>query len=105
MPHKPNFFIIGAPKCGTTSLWTWLVSHPNIFLPLEKEPHYFNTDDARRGVLTSLEQFEALFRDVRDEHIAICEASVWYLSSRTAVRNILQYQPNARLIVDGAESD
>ena len=98
MPHKPNFFIIGAPKCGTTSLWTWLVSHPNIFLPLEKEPHYFNTDDARRGV-TSLEQFEALFRDVRDEHIAIGEASVWYLSSRTAVRNILQYQPNARFIV------
>jgi hypothetical protein len=98
MPRKPNFFIIGAPKCGTTSLWTWLVSHPNIFVPPEKEPHYFNTDDARRGV-TSLEQFEALFRDVREEHVAVGEASVWYLSSRSAVRNILQYQPNARFIV------
>jgi hypothetical protein len=98
MAHKPDFFIIGAPKCGTTSLWTWLVSHPNIFMPPEKEPHYFNTDDARRGV-TSLEQFEALFRDVREEHRAVGEASVWYLSSRTAVRNILQYQPNARFIV------
>jgi hypothetical protein len=40
MLRKPNFFIIGAPKCGTTSFWTWLSSHPNIFVTPEKEPHF-----------------------------------------------------------------
>ncbi|MDD9875087.1 MAG: sulfotransferase, partial [Gammaproteobacteria bacterium] len=39
---KPNFFIIGAPKCGTTSLDAWLKSHPRIFTAV-KEPNYFNT--------------------------------------------------------------
>jgi hypothetical protein len=96
--RRPNFFIIGAPKCGTTSLWAWLAGHPNIFMAPEKEPHFFNTDDLRRGV-TSLEQYEALFRHAREEHKAIGEASVWYLSSAVAVRNILQYQPTSRFIV------
>lgn len=64
----------------------------------EKEPHYFNTDDARRGV-TSLEQYETLFRDAREEHVAVGEGSVWYLSSSAAVRNILQYEPSSRFIV------
>jgi Sulfotransferase family len=98
LPRKPNFFIIGAPKCGTTSLWSWLSGHPNIFMAPEKEPHFFNTDDLRRGV-TSLGRYEALFHHAREEHKAIGEASVWYLSSCMAVRNILQYQPTGRFIV------
>ena len=79
MLRKPNLFILGAPKCGTTSLWAWLSTHPNIFSPTEKELHFFNTDDDRRGV-TTLEEYEALFRDVRKEHIAIGEGS-WYGTS------------------------
>jgi hypothetical protein len=95
--RKPNFFIVGAPKCATTSLWTWLADHPNIFMPHEKEPHFFNTDD-RRGVAT-LGDYEALFSDAGEEHIAIGEASVWYLYSSEAIANILQYQPSSRFIV------
>lgn len=95
--RKPNFFILGAPKCGTTSLAVWLSEHPNIFMSPEKEPHFFNTDD-RRGV-TTLDQYENLFRNTRKEHIAIGEASVWYLSSSEAVSNILKYNPDARFIV------
>jgi hypothetical protein len=64
----------------------------------EKEPHHFNTDDVRRGV-ANLGQYESLFRSARQEHIAVGEASVWYLSSSAAVRNILEYQPSARFIV------
>jgi hypothetical protein len=94
---KPTFFVIGAPKCGTTSMTMWLREHPNVFIPLEKEPHFFNDDD-RRGY-TELYRYEALFSDARPEQRAIGEGSVWYLSSSTAVINILQYQPNARFIV------
>jgi len=95
--QKPNFFIIGAPKCGTTSLSVWLGEHPNIFMSPVKEPHFFNSDD-RQGVST-LHQYEALFYNAREEHVALGEASVWYLSSTEAVPAILRYQPDAKFIV------
>ena len=41
----PNLYIIGAPKCGTTSIANWLNCHSECFLPEVKEPHYFNSDD------------------------------------------------------------
>ncbi len=94
---KPNFFILGAPKCGTTSLAAWLAEHPNIFMSAAKEPHFFNTDDKR--IVNTLEQYERYFRDARSEHIAVGEASVWYLSSIDAVPNIRKYNPDARFIV------
>ena len=45
---QPNFFIIGAPKCGTTALSRYLSQHPNIFMSDPKEPHYF-CDDFKYG--------------------------------------------------------
>ncbi len=39
---KPNFFIIGAAKCGTTSLYTWLKQHPEIGMSKNKEPAIFS---------------------------------------------------------------
>jgi hypothetical protein len=98
---KPNFFILGAPKCATTSLANWLREHPNIFVPIRKEPEFFNTDDEphKHGGIPTLNDYEALFRDACQEHVAVGEASVWYLSSSTAVSNILRYQPEARFIV------
>ena len=44
MAAKPNFFIVGAPKCGTTALYEYLRPHPNVFMPEIKEPHYFAKD-------------------------------------------------------------
>lgn len=40
----PNFFIIGAAKCGTTSLAYYLNQHPNIFIPKDKETHFFDDE-------------------------------------------------------------
>jgi hypothetical protein len=42
--RKPNFFVVGAPRCGTTSLWSWLKAHPEIFMPAEKELFFFDSD-------------------------------------------------------------
>jgi len=97
---KPNFFILGAPKCGTTSMAVWLGEHPDVFIPAMKEPNFFNSDDNRQplwGVVT-LEAYEALFTGAAAA-TAIGEASVFYLSSTVAVKNILRYQPAARFIV------
>lgn len=41
---RPNFFILGAPKCGTTSLHSYLSQHHEIFMTAEKEPHFFDND-------------------------------------------------------------
>jgi len=95
--RKPNFFIIGAPKCGTTSLSVWLGEHQKIFMSPIKEPHFFNSDD--RQAITTLKDYEALFRGASEEHIAVGEASVWYLSSANAVTAILRYQPEPKFIV------
>ncbi len=99
--RKPNFFILGGPKCATTSLSIWLREHPNIFVPSNKEPDFFNTDDEslKHGGIATFEEYGSLFRDARPEHQAIGEASVFYLSSSIAVHNILRYQPEARFIV------
>ena len=94
---RPDFFILGAPKCGTTSLAAWLETSPQVFMCPVKEPHFFNTDD-RQGV-ADVAAYEALFRGVRPSHRAVGEASVWYLYSSEAVRNILRYRADARFIV------
>ena len=44
MIQLPNLFIIGAPKCGTTALASWLSIHPEIFAPATKEPHHFSAE-------------------------------------------------------------
>ena len=45
--NKPNLFIVGMPKCGTTSLYNSLRQHPDIFMSAFKEPHYFGKDLTR----------------------------------------------------------
>jgi len=41
---KPNFFIVGAPKSGTTALYNYLKEHPQVYMPHRKEIHFFATD-------------------------------------------------------------
>jgi hypothetical protein len=95
---KPNFFILGAPKCGTTALFEYLRSHPAIFLPQVKEPHFFATDLGSYPAIKSLDAYHSLFQDARPDQTRVGEASVYYLRSTTAAANIRQYQPDARLI-------
>ena len=40
----PDVFVVGAPKCGTTSLYDYLGSHPDVFVPAKKELHYYTRD-------------------------------------------------------------
>lgn len=95
---RPNFFIIGAPKCGTTSLARWLAEHPRIYMSPRKEPFYFDFDDCARQPL-SLEEYEALFVEADDRHLAVGEASTRYLQSEVAVSEILNYSPDALFVV------
>jgi hypothetical protein len=96
---KPNFFIIGAPKCGTTALSEYLRTHPNIYISSPKEPHYFAEDLGHYCWAKSLDQYLKLFEDSRDNHLAVGEGSVLYLYSSVAIRNIYHFNPDAKIIV------
>lgn len=97
--RPPTFFIIGAPKSGTTSLSEWLKGHPSVFIPSLKEPQFFNTDHRYVYPRLSEMSYRRLFRNATTSHAAIGEASTWYLHSETAVPNILRRLPHARFIV------
>jgi hypothetical protein len=96
---KPNFFIIGAPKCGTTALSEYLRQHPNVFMCEPKEPLYFATDFRGRFVISEID-YLYLFRNADPErHLAVGEGSTSYLFSKEAVPNILRFQPLAKIVV------
>jgi hypothetical protein len=86
---EPNFFILGAPKCGTTSLADWLNSHPNIYMSPYKEPHYYS-NDYNRDYYNDREKYLSLFENASNEHKIIGEASTGYLYSKLAIKNILK---------------
>jgi hypothetical protein len=95
----PNFFIVGAPKAGTTSLYAYLGQHPQIYMSPIKEPSYFAPEQCRENFIFSWEDYLKLFSGVSDE-IAIGEATATYLWSETAARNIAARLPNARIIIN-----
>jgi hypothetical protein len=95
--RKPNFFILGAPKCGTTSLAAWLAEHPDIYMSPLKEPFHFNTDHA--VCRSDRSWYEALFTEATDRHLAVGEATPMYLYSDAAVPNILEYVERPLFIV------
>ncbi len=74
---KPNFFIVGAPKCGTTALAAYLKEHPQVFFSDPKEPHYFNDDFANRHT-TSLQTYLSYFHDALDSHLAIGKYQLYF---------------------------
>ena len=73
--RKPNFFIVGAPKCGTTALSEYLREHPQVFMSRPKEPHHFATDMPRYRFTKNEADYLDLFSGADDSHTAIGEAS------------------------------
>lgn len=98
MAAIPNFFIVGAPKCGTTALYEYLRPHPSIFMPELKEPHYFAKDLGTYPRIKTLEDYQGLFAARTEAQVRVGEASVYYLRSAVAIANIHEFNPEARII-------
>lgn len=103
--RRPNFFIVGAPKCGTTAMARYLAEHPRVFLSEPKEPEYFIRHllrgKSRRQIpshCNSLEHYLELFRGVPDSCRAVGEASVQYIRSERALHEIAEFSPQSRII-------
>jgi hypothetical protein len=127
--RTPNFFIVGAPKAGTTSLYHYLDQHPDIYMSPLKEPSHFSLEvrpenfepalqpqarrdeEAVRNYLNGpmdQKRFSGIVRNWDDylrlfaatsDQKAIGEASVCYLWSKTAPRAIASRLPDARIII------
>jgi hypothetical protein len=96
---KPNFFIIGAPKSGTTSLSVYLSEHPKIFFSNPREPQYFCTDFSEKWrPVVKKEEYLKIFSE-SSKHSIVGEGSTQYLRSEIAVTNILKFNPDAKFIV------
>ncbi len=105
----PNFFLVGAPKCGTTAMFEYLAKHPDVFMPVRKEPMFFARDldqatsaDARYFT-RDRERYLALFSGWRGER-RIGEGSPWYLYSESAAREIKAFAPEALIMIMRARS-
>jgi hypothetical protein len=105
----PKFFIIGAPRCGTTALCEYLEQHPRIGFSRPKETHFFATDlpglqDAdlppAGSVKTKEDYIQRCFGHCAGkDYLEIGDGSVWHLYSQEAVHNILRFDPAARFII------
>lgn len=106
MAQWPNFFIVGAPKAATTTLFEWLRSNPDIYCPVVKEPYFFATlaPELLRWVKLGLgyvrkeEDYLQLFAGA-GTRVAIGEASTTYLYDKDAPLRIKVKVPGAKIII------
>jgi hypothetical protein len=105
---KPNFFLVGQPKSGSTSMYHYLAAHPDIFMCPFKEPRYFALDlhresdrfHGRRGyfVIRTEEEYLDLFQGAEAERV-IGEASPHYLFSKEAAEAIHAFASGAKILI------
>ncbi len=118
---KPNFFIVGAEKSGTTSLYDQLNMHTDIFMSPIKEPNYFSKDiepldhehkrvdldkyfnqkilsQEHMAYIRDLDQYLRLFSKSVNAK-AVGESSVSYLFSTVAAKEIFEFNPDSKIII------
>jgi len=95
---RPNFIIGGVNKAGTSSVFAYLNSHPDVCGSSRKEVNFFRAKKADSS-MPSLDAYEAFFRDCSPEKKIIFEASPLYLQRGAPVaRQILDMNPDVRLL-------
>jgi len=98
----PNFFIVGAAKAGTTSLYAYLNHTPGVYMSPIKEPGYFRTTDFgskfKSSRISDKSKYLKLFSEVKSEK-AIGEATPGYLADPDSANLIYQAVPHAKIII------
>ena len=102
--HKmPNFFLVGAPKAATSSLYHYLGQHPDIFVPESKEPHFFSWPEVGetyydRDFVTTEAAYRGLY-DARSGERFAGDFSPSYLTFAAAADRIKAFAPDARIMM------
>jgi len=102
MKRWPNFFIVGAPKAGTTTLFEYLKKIPYIYTPSIKEPQFFSRTVLPRNQFWSPirneEEYLKLYENVTNEKIQI-DASTTYFFDPDAPFLIQKSNPEAKILI------
>lgn len=102
-PTWPNFFIVGEPRSGTTTLHDWMSQHTDIYMSSVKEPHYFSKiefpspDNEVLHITRDTQTYLKLFSSGKDCPVR-GESSTYYLADPAAPRLISETVPTAKLI-------
>lgn len=112
-PRRPNLFLVGAQKSGTTTLAVMLDSHPEVAMSTPKEPGYLAFGEqgytcldgygrvtrASSWVLRCRQDYLALWQDAPARARVLGEASTWYLSEPGCAQKLHAFNPDARIIM------
>jgi len=92
--RQPDFLILGFPKCGTTSLYAYLASHPNVLPAITKEILYFTHSTTK-----NIEYYLAHFPCITDAKYITGEASPSYIMFPNIAQRVFNWFPNIKLII------
>lgn len=109
---RPNLFIVGAQKSGTTTLANWLMQHPQVFMAYPKEPGFLAFGErgyrfpdghgqialAGQWVVTDAREYIGLFARAGAQQRVVGEASTWYLAVPGTAAHIRREFPDARIV-------
>ena len=100
----PNLFVIGAPKSGTTSFVESLRQHPDIFVPTNKEPRFFDAhvfyDYQEDYPIKNIDKYLSLYAcpEASQKQYRV-DGSVFNMYSTDSIRAILKMNPEAKFIL------
>lgn len=101
----PNLIIVGAPKCGTSSIYGWLVSHPDVCGSTGKELYYL-MDKGHPSLRPDsnihdhgLDGYETLFSHCELHHKIVVEATTHYLYQQVALDVLSRFDPQPQIVV------
>jgi hypothetical protein len=104
---KPNLFIVGAAKCGTTSLANILANHNQVFMSEVKEPHYFpskyrkiplNGPGDRKEFIHNLNEYLDLYKNSSRQKYLL-DATVDHLYFKECAKDIYNFNENSKIII------
>ena len=93
--RKPNLFIVGFPRCGTTSMFHYLTEHPEIYFPKEKELNYFFSKNQKDMI--PQKKYESYFKNKHETYLG--DASPSYILSSSAHKEIKKFNPKSKIII------
>ena len=104
--NRPNLFLVGSPKCGTTYLWSKLKEHPKIFSPKfpEKEINFFSYDNLKNDSyykfygISKKNDYLDLFKNSTNEKY-LMDSSVSYFTDEEAPKKIFKFNSKSKIII------
>jgi hypothetical protein len=97
MTRWPDFFLVGAPKCATGTIYELLGRQPQLFLAA-KDAHFFAPDLATTQPPLSTAEYEARFKGA-PATARLGDSAVGYLCSELAAGEIHARRPDAKIVI------